>query len=1165
MRWAQSIFLVLALLSFAPLTEAARLGIVQSGENTAPAADLLTASLSKKIGIQLVERAELERIAKERGLPLTRAAETGKLVGADALIFLESSGAGTNQTATLRTVGVRQGAILYSTSLKWPPQALDEWAEKIADKLALAAAKSTIDPDAAIKVSVLNLRSAINSPAQQLLERELTSALLVRLAQEPQIFVLERRQLGAAVFEKELAASEEKFWTGSHLLDGTINRDSFDPKRVTVSARLRSPDGKEAVLEAAGARDQVSKVVEDLVAKILAALKIQSRAGWDAAREASQHLAEAKWAERWKMWKEAQAAADSAWALGEQSLDAATTRLVAYGRDDLPYTEYWHVQIEERMRWPSNPPPPSAVESPYQAMALIQETLARHPGAVSDKDWWAAAREAIDRAGQILDYFFWSAEARPPVQEKLADLRALCRDVMKTLMNHPTLRKDYWIAPEDLRSPDEFETNFGRGEDIFSIYLRRSALFNEKPEDTLAVIRELMAGDPYPYLRHQLLKQERMISPLGGWKWADRKRELSVWNKFVEEQLQSTNVLTQLEGRLMKWASMPDRDTSGLGDALTPKVKEEILGFIAENKSAILEAKSKRLLGRFDSYGRLGHVLLSRETSELDDQFYRSYERRKASKKAENDLAELRKRIAEKQPYDFSFFARLVGLNVSTNQAADLLAAVKEYRTQVAENLPQRSRQQALGFLPHVERQLATKAGLPTDPPVVPSVRSTQSVVNPPLPAFLTNRFAGMSNRLGGMGGRFGFFGESNLPPVETIVAPTALKVDRFWSAPPQSQSSRGFNPFDESANPPLWREGKLWLRLDAEVEDPIHPRQRRSQIIAIDSASWKVQSFPLEFDPKGPPIFGRRGSPRRPLEILNGAIFVTTDTGLLRKRKGLTKWEEIPSPSADVRLWHVGTNLYLLSDESLHLLNPEDGRSRALVSTRRRPTLTPVDEEDSLQGAGLMQGPNGTLRILVRRTCFAFDGANWKREFALTNADWTVNGDAAFAVSRDPYRANDLFALKSSDEKPTLVAKAMSPQPGLMAPAHSTNWNFTHLTILAGQPFLFGTNVAVIIARGRPWTVRMEQQREPTTYDLFVFGQAGPKPVQIQFEVDVSEVMGTTQNVKFQEFAPWALATENDLLFGHSAHPGFWRVARAEIQSAIDTALQQTQPESKR
>src|SRR4051812_24289668 len=102
--------------------DGARVGIIGLGAQTQNGVDFLTTSLSKRPGVVLLERTELDQLTSERVLTLAQSVDRGRLLGADALLFLESSPSGTNRSASLRLVGVKQGVVLYSTKLSWPPK-----------------------------------------------------------------------------------------------------------------------------------------------------------------------------------------------------------------------------------------------------------------------------------------------------------------------------------------------------------------------------------------------------------------------------------------------------------------------------------------------------------------------------------------------------------------------------------------------------------------------------------------------------------------------------------------------------------------------------------------------------------------------------------------------------------------------------------------------------------------------------------------------------------------------------------------------------------------------------------------------------------------------------------------------------------------------------------
>src|SRR2546423_1540885 len=103
---------------------------------------------------------------------------------------------------------------------------------------------------AAADAAALLTAEISQKPRIALLDRELTSLLLSRLARETNLLLLERRKLLEIVREKEFAAKTEEFWSGAFLLDGSVDKDGFQADRTTVTVRLVGPDRKARNLDA---------------------------------------------------------------------------------------------------------------------------------------------------------------------------------------------------------------------------------------------------------------------------------------------------------------------------------------------------------------------------------------------------------------------------------------------------------------------------------------------------------------------------------------------------------------------------------------------------------------------------------------------------------------------------------------------------------------------------------------------------------------------------------------------------------------------------------------------------------------------------------------------------------------------------------------------------
>ncbi len=91
----------------------------------------------------------------------------------------------------------------------------------------------------------------------------------------PEIFVLERRRLGWLGEEKEFSPrATDPFWSGSYLLEGSIDREGFTPSTVTVQARLVPPRGARAVeFVVTGPRSNFLAVADLAAKRVLEALR----------------------------------------------------------------------------------------------------------------------------------------------------------------------------------------------------------------------------------------------------------------------------------------------------------------------------------------------------------------------------------------------------------------------------------------------------------------------------------------------------------------------------------------------------------------------------------------------------------------------------------------------------------------------------------------------------------------------------------------------------------------------------------------------------------------------------------------------------------------------------------------------------------------------------
>ncbi len=321
----------------------ARLAILALQPELRSLADLLLVTLTGQRKLELIERLELERILKEQQLgagQIKDYVKLGQLLRADGLLILESSGEKGNQMLSTRLVATGPGVVLDEIEMVLPLENPEDWSRHVVLPFIPYWPKLVVTARDAVPVSLLNLRAAISMPNEPGLERQLTAFLKHRLLHQPELFVLERSRMEQLAQEKELTGLDpQKFWNGSHLLEGVLNRDGVKAGELGIHLRLTSPSRKVTEFSLSGPADKPEKILNDLAAKVVAELVQNGRyLTWKPQAEAQQYLEEGQWALRQNLFPEAQQAGEAAWALGLRTSDVLQLRIQAYasGSDKLP-------------------------------------------------------------------------------------------------------------------------------------------------------------------------------------------------------------------------------------------------------------------------------------------------------------------------------------------------------------------------------------------------------------------------------------------------------------------------------------------------------------------------------------------------------------------------------------------------------------------------------------------------------------------------------------------------------------------------------------------------------------------------------------------------------------------------------------------------------------
>jgi hypothetical protein len=220
-------------------------------------------------------------------------------------------------------------------------------------------------------------------------------------------------------------------------------------------------------------------------------------------------------------------------------------------------------------------------------MAILDELIARSRSSLTDTNVLSAVVELLDFSGTLLMAYYTMVEAREGREERLADWRRLCRNLQAAALQNPDVRSRF---DEPLKS-GAFQHAVGfqfTQPNIFKTAVTYTGIFNETPEAALPVYRDLFARRGIPFVRDIFAKHfvSPVPRPVGGWKWSDRKRDVAVWQNFIQELCSSTNLFTRLEGHIL--------DLRDEMDWQTYKVKhEKFIAFLNEHWAEIEPRKNE--------------------------------------------------------------------------------------------------------------------------------------------------------------------------------------------------------------------------------------------------------------------------------------------------------------------------------------------------------------------------------------------------------------------------------------------------------------------------------------------------------------------------------------------------------------------------------------------
>ncbi len=451
---------------------------------------LMTAVLSGENAVTLVEREEMERILDEQkwdaaGLTRTNAMQLGQLLRADGLLLMRSSPGLPAGGIELRLVSVRPGIVLsnatYSSGVF-----IDEGIRAVvAPQLARLWPKLLVSPEAAIPLSFGGLHATADSTEMKSWERELSLLLEHRLISESKLFVLERKNMELLMAEKQWEDKDSALLTGRGVLEGRLEKTG---NQLRISVQIQQPGAKQhRELHVEGPLENRTALIDRLAVEILASLIASPTAStWNATEEAKVYQSIAQWAIDHQLLAEAQAAAESSWALGARGDALNELRMKAYCLGAYPRwgtyrvgsfgNSYSFCAVDVRKE-------PQRLESAIRAVEILvdhlqiqprteQEYSAFHDEGGSNHDYRILSARVLLNASRLLRCFY-EDDACSGHHERLAYLRGLIRFSLDILIR------------------DELEID-ERQLWIYRIQSAYAAYLYEKPEDQIRIYQSLL-------------------------------------------------------------------------------------------------------------------------------------------------------------------------------------------------------------------------------------------------------------------------------------------------------------------------------------------------------------------------------------------------------------------------------------------------------------------------------------------------------------------------------------------------------------------------------------------------------------------------------------------------------------------------------------------------
>jgi hypothetical protein len=609
--------------------------------------------------------------------------------------------------------------------------------------------------------------------------------------------------------------------------------------------------------------------------------------------------------------------------------------------------------------------------------ASLDVALQKNPCNYSPhSEWYQLGINVLNTSSSVLWHFHHFPEMQKPVQEKLAELRALSRSVAMLISTMPAGYNSNFAG--DHIASQKRSLNICNTNDlpIFECATKWGCFWQDRPENEIALYRELMTTPPFYCGLSGLWTGKLDFPRLAAWNPEDEKRVPAVWRSFMDELSASTNYFYRMEAKALAcddaktdaWLEKQrnlysrERVLPSEADNKWKASWNELWDFISTNYEAIVACNENL------PHHEWGMNSLFETGSDQDRfrsiqlNYLETINNRRKQEADKLSFAHQLEFLKENKPYEFFEFVDLFrSRNYSTNQAFEiqpLLVAYKSNLVDQSKNVSVREKGKLMsaiaqvGFLENdVNRVLHPPVLHPEDEAPRPSAAAKAGTAASPEPTVTSN----------------------------------IVMIKQFHAIPLENL------PGNEIEFPKItahqWLEGKLLLDFEYGTqffsfgEDGKSKSVRGALFPAIAifdpvTERWNVVSCP-EVGHQDQNNFYHRSV------LLRGELFSCESKQIKKYDFQKRQWQVLDiSDGNNYELFALNGHLYAANSDAIFEITDNGKATRLLASTRRHPPISVLDTQP-LGAPILFSGSNHSLRAIIGNKIFTWMDSDWQEDYA--------------------------------------------------------------------------------------------------------------------------------------------------------------------------------------